>query len=484
MIYSRVRNLLKDLRTRDEEFWIHTGQTQALTVFHKAAEQVPAYKDFLSKHGIKNHAKIRVFEDFVNNVPVSDKENYIYMYSLQDRVCQSKDCGGGVIYTSSGTTGKATLWQRNEVHERNIINTHEFLIQKYFRVEQYKTLFIDCFAMGIHVAGYLTATSINSLIKKYPNIFLATPGSKKEDILALLEQVQGQYEQIVLIGYPPFIKDIVEISIEEGFDWGKVRSGFLFSAQGVSEHWRAYLKKLVQGDVNTPIIGIYGSADAGAMAFETPLSILMREKSEFNKTNFNFKLKEFGGQTPFLFQFIPTLHYFESLDNELVVTCDSGVPLIRYNVHDIGKVVEFDTLHAMDRLSHYPKLPFLSLYARSNFTVVFYGANIYPEHIHSVLQQKYFLHILTGKFILETKEDKKFRQTLHIHLELNHSSPKIAEKKLYQKITNDLGKINREFKVVFKEMEKHDSVLIHVYKKGDVLFQSKKMKFSYVRNKK
>lgn len=48
---SKARKILE---TTSAEEWEKEGQKMALQVFHAAAERVPAYKDFLRKHGIKS----------------------------------------------------------------------------------------------------------------------------------------------------------------------------------------------------------------------------------------------------------------------------------------------------------------------------------------------------------------------------------------------------------------------------------------------
>jgi len=51
-------------------------------------------------------------------------------------------------------------------------------------------------------------------------------------------------------------------------------------------------------------------------------------------------------------------------------------------------------------------LPFVYLYARSDFAVVFYGANIYPGEIRHALDREELSHWITGKFTMIRKKIK------------------------------------------------------------------------------
>ncbi len=471
--------LLQSLRTQDAAHWQRLGEERALSVFHEAAEQVPAYKDFLKKNGVKHH-KIVSIEDFFQGVPLTDKKTYIETYERKDLQWQNKQ-QGAVVYSSSGTTGKPTYWLRFADHDQEAVAFHEFILKQFFHIEKYKTLFLDCFAMGIHVAGFITATSIQHLAGKYPNILLATPGSKKEDVINTLLAWQGDVDQIVFIGYPPLIKDIVHESTATGVDWRKTRKGFLFAAQGFSEKWRSYLHELVSGDEETPIINLYGSADAGAMAFETPYTIGVRRNIENGMSTFPGQLNNLSDSVPYLFQYIPTQKYFESFQNELLVTSDNGIPLLRYNIHDIGGILAPSEIQSGIQTEF--QLPCVYLYGRSNYTAVFYGANIYPEHVQNSIEYTTLFDRVTGRFVMEVAEDETLQQGFHVHVEVKQGLALGAEeqKSIWEDITNHLCKINREFLVVFREMKNEMNVHVHLHEYGSPLFVSKKMKHTYLK---
>jgi phenylacetate-CoA ligase len=63
-------------------------------------------------------------------------------------------------------------------------------------------------------------------------------------------------------------------------------------------------------------------------------------------------------------------------------------------------------------------LPFVFVFGRADFTVSYYGANIYPENVTVGLEQPEIMAWVTGKFVLETLETKDGDTALHIAVEL------------------------------------------------------------------
>ena len=111
-----------------------------------------------------------------------------------------------------------------------------------------------------------------------------------------------------------------------------------------------------------------------------------------------------GSLTPQFFQYNPLLRYIESVGEgtqakELIFTSASGIPLIRFNLHDRGDTYSFSQVKKIMNLAHVKsahQLPFVALWGRSDQTLIFYAANIYPEHIKIGLDPRRFLKKLQG----------------------------------------------------------------------------------------
>jgi phenylacetate-CoA ligase len=474
--FEQLQNDLEKLSVLE---WNKKGEESALALFKSAARLVPAYVDVLAKAGV-NPEHIKTWPEVVKNVPIIDKDSYVNAYAPKDRMWPEDRSRGGVVYASSGTTGKPTFWLRNLSHDEDASILHEVLLKKFFHIDKYRTLFLDCFAMGIHVAGFITATSIHHVARNNRNVFLATPGSKKDDIIAILTYWAQNVDQVVLIGYPPLMRDIINEASAAGFGWSSIKKSFLFAAQGFSESWRNHILEIAAGDEDTSVLNMYGSADMGPMGFETPATISLRKSLESGETQYNFDLPNLSSTSPYIFNYIPTQRFFEEINHELVCTGDNGMPLIRYNIHDLGGIISPGTFKIENRGWD---LPGLYLFGRSNHAVVFYGANIYPEHVQKSLEDSSVISSTSGRFFLEVKETGDHDPGLYISIELG---PGVAptedlKNKLNEHVSKFLCQINREFLVVFREMKNEHRVFINLYENGHEMFVSKKMKQTYFR---
>jgi len=62
------------------------------------------------------------------------------------------------------------------------------------------------------------------------------------------------------------------------------------------------------------------------------------------------------------------------------------------------------------------------LFGRADFTVSYFGANIYPENISVALEQTPISTWVSGKFVLQSTEDEALDTKLKLAIELtaNH----------------------------------------------------------------
>jgi phenylacetate-CoA ligase len=92
-------------------------------------------------------------------------------------------------------------------------------------------------------------------------------------------------------------------------------------------------------------------------------------------------------------------------------------------------------------------LPFVYVFGRADFTVSYYGANIYPENVTVGLEQQDIMAWATGKFVLETRENDDGDTGLHIAVELLpgiESEAKMASV-IAESIRAQLLRLNSEF---------------------------------------
>jgi phenylacetate-CoA ligase len=260
---------------------------------------------------------------------------------------------------------------------------------------------------------------------------VATPGNNKAEIFRVVRELSPHFEQTVLLGYPPFIKDVIDAGAAEGIDWHMYKPKLVFAGEVFSEEWRSLMGQRI-GSVSPcfDLASLYGTADGGVLGNETPLSIAIRrwlaEHPEAARTLFG------ESRLPTLVQYDPTSRFFEMHEDTLVVSGENSVPLVRYHIADKGGVLTYDEMwaflgeqgiHLVSQLGlnkdFEPRnLPFVFVFGRADFTVSYYGANIYPENVTVGLEQSEIMAWVSGKFVLETQETEDGDTTLHIAVEL------------------------------------------------------------------
>lgn len=467
------------------------GFKNALNVFKWSAKNVPAYKKFLRKRNI-NPAKVRTLDDF-KKVQILDKKNYLLAYPYRDLFPGRKL--PPLVSMSSGSSGKPFYWSRGFLQEERGGRLHEIIFRDIFKIEKKQTLVIVAFSMGTWIAGAFTANSCRYLAKKGYNITIATPGIEKEDAISLLQDFAPNFEAVILAGYPPFLMDIIVEAKRRKINLKRLNMRLLFAGENFSEKWRGLIHKMAGiSDGLRGSISVYGSADADSLGHETPLSIFLRKKAEANKV---FKEAIFHGINflPTLVSYYPQEKYFEAVNGELIFTAKSGIPLIRYNIHDKGSVMPYAKIAglikkfglrkeiAKNSLGAW-KLPFVTLGGRSDVAVTFYALNIYPENIKAGLEDERISKNVTGKFVAEHKTVNYGKnQKLIIRAELKRGQ-KISEKvkqEAKNAIVKNLVKLNIEYRKLFASIGDRAYPQIELKAYGDPMFQIRKSKHKWIR---
>lgn len=406
-------------------------ESVVLDSFKRMARNVPAYKKFLAAHNV-DPSSVCSPKD-IARIPLMDKSNYLRKYPYAELFWNGTLEVPHTMTATSGSTGDPFYFARSSSVDEQSALIHEQFFLRSSLSKTKPTLVIVCFGMGVWIGGLLTYQAFQLLHKrKYP-FSIITPGINKGEILKTLRLLAPQYEQILFAGYPPFIKDIIDEAIEAEIPLTKYRIAVIFAAEAFSEQFREYIcKKAGIHNLLTDTMNIYGSADIGSMAFETPLSILVRRLAIKTPALF---ADIFGDitKTPTLAQFDPSFVAFEEVEGQVVISGNSAMPLVRYALGDQGGVRSFSTIEALalthgivlkDEMaaagisSELSKLPFTFVFERSDLSTTLYGLQIYPETIREVLQREEYAAYITGRFTLLTVFDEKQDQYLEINIEL------------------------------------------------------------------
>jgi len=367
---------------------------------------------------------------------------------------------------SSGSTGEPTFWPRSQVDEFPVAVRFEQVFRDAFRAHEKRTLAVVCFALGTWVGGMFTTFCMRHLSAKGYPVVTASPGNKIDEILRVVQRLGPQFEQTVLLGYPPFLKEVVDAGRAQGLDWSPFQVKLVMAGEVFSETWRDLVaERLGGGDPLRFSASIYGTADAGVLGQETPVSIAIRrflaERPEAAQELFG------DPRLPTLCQYDPTARYFESLPAEggghsLAFSGWNGVPLVRYHIADRGGISSYDAMLAKMRdLGCDPeqtvratggpeprRQPFVWVFGRTDFTVSFFGANVFPETISLGLEQPEIRARVTGKFVMQVQEgliDDKPRLTIAVELAKDAASDDAFSDAVAATILAQLRRLNSEF---------------------------------------
>src|SRR3989344_2371223 len=459
---------------------IPEGFSKALEVFRRAAKTVPAYQDFLRRHGIRA-GEVSSPSHF-SRLPITDKKNYIKHYSF--RRLFSGERIPPMIHMSSGSSGKPTFWFRGDEHEEWGGEAHEAVFHDIFGIKKEEpTLVIISFAMGVWVAGTYTLAACREVSRRGYQVSTVTPGIGQNEIFHILRELAPKFNHVILVGYPPFLADILRTASKEGILPSK-RFSVLAAADLFSEAWRnGMLPYLSPRDPYRAIVNMYGSADAGVMAHETPLSIFMRRASLSNKEFF----RELFGETsllPGLYQYDPSRLFFEEVNQELILTTSTATPLIRYNTHDVGRVIPYrEMVQLLRRFSYFQeaekkkflrwKLPFLVIKGRTDVAVTFYGLNIFPEHIRQTFEDSRLSTILSGSFTAyNAHSNRTKRERLYVRFDLHRdtrSSRKIL-RVVEEALFHSLRHTNTEFRKLSDSLGSRARPSVSLFSFGDERF--------------
>lgn len=426
------------------------GFAETRRFFARVAAEVPAYGEMLQERGI-DPATVRNSADFAG-LPLLDKANYVRRFS-QDQVVFGGDRARCDFYAvSSGSTGEPTFWPRSAADEYPIAARFEQVFRDMFRAQEKRTLAVVCFAMGTWVGGMFTTFCLRAVAEKGYKIMIATPGNKPDEIIRIVERLGGDFDQTVLLGYPPFLKEVIDAGRAKGIDWGRYNPRLVLAGEVFSETWRELMaERAGVDDILHFAASLYGTADAGVLAQETPLSVAVRR---FLAKRPELAQDIFGdSRLPTLCQYDPSNRYFEVVDGTLAFSGDNGVPLVRYHIADRGGIMAYDAMLSRLRAAGFTppeggrRQPFVWVFGRANFTISYFGANIFPETVSLALEQQNVRGFVTGKFVMEVKEGLGDKPAFALAVELAQgtSAADQISASVAESVLATLRQLNSEF---------------------------------------
>lgn len=433
-----------------------------LEVFKKAFESAPAYRRVIESYSIHG-SDIESMEDF-KKLPILDK-GYLIEHPRRDLFTSgnlpvSASC-------SSGSSGRPTYWFRSETDDQAAALGYKYLIADVLKIKPEETvLAIVCFAMGSWVAGTLTVDCLKLIASEGYKLTVFPAGIDKEDGLNALNLLGPEFDHVLIYGYPPLLLDFVKEARHREIPMGK-KIKLIPAGDKNSEQWR----QTIAGLADCPqeqVVSFYGSADALYMACETPLTYAIKKAALSNSKLYTALFGDTHiANMPGVYQYNEDRIFLEEINNELILTIDRTLPLIRYNLHDRVKILDAQTMEHILRQTNVEdndlfelfqqwNHPFVLVGSRTDVAVNFYGINIYYDHIRHIAESPELASMLTGNYFayIENQYSESI-QNLHLEFELN---PSVAEhpelsKAVQLKAIQILQETSSEFRKLYGDLQ-------------------------------
>ena len=453
--------------------YLHSYQTSSL-----ARQTVPAYRDFLRERG----ASPRWLQ--LETFPETNKDNYVRAYDFEDR-CLSGEIrlAGTVIDESSGSTGQPFNWMRSG---RELEDIHVG-IGNYmkFSFPGDKLFTINAFSMGAW------ATGVNTGIAAGRVGIVKSTGPEIDKIIDTLK-VFGPGFDYLIAGYPPFLKRLIDAMDQQGFPWDDYKIAGMVGGEAMTEALRDYLERRL-----TKVRSGYGASDLQiGIAAEFDFTVWLRRRLIADASLRDKFLGHGEDRIPMVFQFNPLETFIEiNDDSEVVVTLNNASimsPKIRYNIGDEGKIMSYQEAakvlqehdgSAWQEASHSFNgtsvvLPILFLYGRTDSTVSYMGANIYPQDVEYGLYADTARAAIIDSFCLSSVETEQLETRIAINVQLedgadlNESEVTMMSDAIRKDVIDHLAGVNRDFATSLDEDRSTADIRVALFKYGTGPFAS------------
>lgn len=443
-----------------------------LDFFHAVASHIPAYRQHLLSHHVSPE-DITDIQAFIDLVPPITKENYLKRNSLKDLCWGGKISLASTIASSSGSSGNISFWPRHFIDEIETAIYHELVLEENFHISKKSTLAVSTYALGIYTGGIYTVNSLNRINSRGIHLTSITPGMHISDIITALKPLMPLFEQIIFIGYPPFIKDLLEKGIELfSIDWSDFDIKLLLSSESYTDGFANYLCHLMGNNAlpGANIANLYACSDAAVIGYSTPALYPLRNEI------YNLD-KHASGHTESLYKYNPLNVRFDLAEKGYYLTKNNFVPLIKYEMQDGINIVNKTDL----KNTH-----LISLEGREDVTESLYGVKIKPDHLKSILDEVEYREYLSGRYILSKfVSQDSFQQSLNIFFELKtHSTlDQIDMSAFRHKVFEILFKNNKELNRLAEAIDIQSATKIEILPYNTGAFQDKlsSIKNRYVR---
>ena len=164
--------------------------------------------------------------------------------------------------------------------------------------------------------------------------------TRREILRVILPELAPHFDQVVLLGYPPFVKDVIDTAVAGWLDWPSYAMKLVLAGEVFSEEWR----DLVAGRAGDRRSG--HATRRRCTAPRTPACSATRRRCRSRSAGSSRGRPDLAREL-FGDSRLPTLVAVRPgqpvssrrSDGTLLFSGDSGIPLVRYHIADEGGVL-------------------------------------------------------------------------------------------------------------------------------------------------
>jgi phenylacetate-CoA ligase len=312
-----------------------------LGAFRRAAAEMPWYRTLLNEHGV-NPAEIVDVPAFTRWCPLLSKRNTFDRFTLQQLAATEHIAGLAGVLTSSGHGGRFSFGLSTRREADASADFIDRALDAAFQIASRTTLAINCLPMGVGFASR--------------RMTVATTSVREDMAVALIHAFGPQYDQILIVADPLFMKKLVDYAAGHSLDWRRFRVHVVLGEEIFGERFRSWVSRAIGHDPARPqngyVMSSFGAGELGLhLCYETPATIAIRRAACADPA-FARDLLGVAGQgstVPMVFTFEPRRTFIETVDRDahgygrLAVSMldpEAPIPLLRYQTGDLARLLD------------------------------------------------------------------------------------------------------------------------------------------------
>ncbi|MDD5269740.1 MAG: hypothetical protein PHE80_00960 [Candidatus Omnitrophica bacterium] len=443
----------------DKRFTISSSGDKPLAckIADMAVKKIPAYRKFLEEHRFKQKISCANFE----KLPITDKENYFFRMPYFSLLPSDHLDDMYFVFKSSGSSGKPFYWPQMKQQYRSFDMLFEKTLIDTFAIHRKRTLIIVGLALGSWIGGdVISWAAKNVALRSSYGLTVFSPGNQYEEIFDIIRGAHSKVDQILIFVCPSAIGHLFLLAKNKKVPLPYEKLRFAVIGEPFTENSREQIGKRCRVKFPEVVMtSTYGSADTGIIGIESkPLALFRGLVSRHNGLRKGFG---FNDTLPNLFNISVKEIFIEAADKELIFTIWQGLPLIRYNLHDMGVLLDWQAVrktlkdYRLDReldalkqhiLKNLPASDIIAIGGRSDGTIILCGTNISESMLNKAMNDRSIEKLVTGCYFVSVL-DKDGRQRLRWNIELRPGikiTMKI-EDFIYYRLVEMIGALQPEF---------------------------------------